>query len=220
MNLIELQKRFSTQRKCEEFLRKMRWPDGVKCPQCGTNHPYWIKTRKLWKCSGCGHQFTYTSGTIFHASRTPLQKWFITIWLMVESKKGVSAKQIERTIDVGYKTAWRMAMQIRQAMKPGRGFNDKLAGIVEADDAFIGGKKKGAKGPRDGKQVVVGVKERGGRMEAMHVPDLTAHTLGLLLDAMVSREADLLCTDEHKGYLKAARGLTPSTSESAISRRS
>ncbi len=178
MNIIELQKRFSTQRKCEDFIKKMRWPNGVTCPQCGTKHPYWLATRKLWKCKACEHQFTYTSGTIFHGSRTPLQKWFITIWLMVESKKGVSGKQLERTLGVTYKTAWRMAMQIRKAMRPGYGFEDKLAGIVEADDAYIGGRVKGPRGRgAKGKTIVVAMKQRDGDVRAQVVPNLKAETL-------------------------------------------
>jgi len=206
MDILELQKRFSTQRKSEEFLKKMRWPDGVTCPKCGAVHPYWISTRKLWKCKACGHQFTYTSGTIFHGSRTPLQKWFITIWLMVESKKGVSAKQIERTVGVTYKTAWRMAMQIRQAMRPGYGFENKLAGIVEIDDAYIGGKRHGKRGRgAAGKEVVVGFKERNGALAATVVPNLKAETLTSLLDAFIRNDAELLCTDEMSSYGLAAQ---------------
>ena len=206
MNIIDLQKRFSTQHKCEVFLRHKRWPNGVTCPRCGANHPYWIKERKLWECSECRYQFSVTTGTIFHRSRTPLQKWYVAIWLMVNSKKGISAKQLERSLSVTYKTAWRMAMQIRQAMRPGYGFENKLAGIVEMDDAYIGGKRSGGKRGRGapGKETVVGIKERGGSVVARVVPDLKADTLSPLLDAFVSNKAELLCTDELKSYAKAA----------------
>ena len=206
MNILELQKRFSTQRKCEVFLRKVRWPNGVTCPRCGTDHPYWIKDRNLWECSDCGYQFSVTTGTIFHRSRTPLQKWYVAIWLMVTSKKGISAKQLERSLGVTYKTAWRMAMQIRKAMRPGYGFEDKLAGIVEADDTYVGGSKSGGKRGRGapGKEIVVGFKERGGNVVAEVVQNLKAETLRPLLDAYVSIDAELLVTDEFKSYKSAA----------------
>ena len=207
MNIIDLQKRFSTQCKCEDFLRSKRWPKGVLCPRCGTAHPYWISTRRIWRCKGCSYEFSVTTKTIFHRSRTPLQKWFIAIWLMVNSKKGISAKQLERSLGVTYKTAWRMAMQIRKAMRPGYGFEDKLAGIVEADDTYVGGKQSGGKRGRGapGKEIVVGFKERGGNVVAEVVQNLKAETLRPLLDAYVSLEADLLVTDELKSY-KAAAG--------------
>ena len=213
MNILELQKRFSTQHKCEVFLTKMRWPNGIICPKCSGSHPYRIKERKVWECQDCRHQFSVTAGTIFHRSRTPLQKWFITIWLMVNSKKGVSGKQLERTLGVTYKTAWRMAMQIRKAMRPGYGFEDKLAGIVEADEAYIGGRRRGGKAGRGapGKGIVLGIKERGGQMVACVIPDVKAVTLAEVLNAVVSTDAELLCTDELRSYKKAAAGYTHAT---------
>jgi len=167
MDILELQKRFSTQRKCEVFLRRKRWPKGVTCPKCGAKHPYRIKERKVWQCSACRYQFSVTTGTIFHRSRTPLKKWFIAIWLMCSNKKGISAKQLERTLGVTYKTAWRMSQQIRKAMRH-TVFENKLGGIVEADDVYIGGKKSGGKRGRGapGKEIVVGFKERGGNVVA------------------------------------------------------
>jgi len=208
MNIIDLQKRFSTQRKCEDFLRSKRWPNGPTCPRCGEAHPYWIRTRRIWRCKACSYEFSVTTGTIFHRSRTPLQKWYVAIWLMVTSKKGISAKQLERSLGVTYKTAWRMAMQIRKAMRTGYGFEDKLAGIVEADDTYVGGSKSGGKRGRGapGKDIVVGFKERGGNVVAEVVQNLKAETLRPLLDAYVSLEADLLITDEFKSYRTAARG--------------
>lgn len=205
MNIIDLQNRFSTQHKCEVFLRSKRWPKGVACPRCGEAHPYWISTRKIWRCKACSYEFSVTTGTIFHRSRTPLQKWYVAIWLMVTSKKGVSAKQLERSLGVTYKTAWRMAMQIRKAMRPGYGFEDKLAGIVEADDVYIGGPKPGKRGRgAAGKEIVVGFKERGGNVVAKVVQNLRAETLRPLLDAYVSLDADLLVTDELRSYRAAA----------------
>ena len=206
MDLLELEKKFSTQRKCEKFLQLKRWPGGAMCPRCGTNQPYYTRSLKKWECRKCRYQFSVTSGTIFHRSRTPLKKWFIAIWLICNSKKGVSAKQLQRTIGVTYKTAWRMGMQIRKSMRPGMGFEDKLCGIVEADDVYIGGKKSGGKRGRGapGKEIVVGFKERGGNVAAQVVQNLKSETLAPLLDAFVSVGAELLVTDELKSYKKAA----------------
>jgi len=132
---------------------------------------------------------------------------------MVESKKGISAKQLERTLGVTYKTAWRMAMQVRKGMKPGYGFENKLAGIVEVDDAYIGGKHSGGKRGRGapGKDIVVGMQERGGQFRALVTKDLKANTLKGTLIANIDLEAEMLVTDELKSYRKAARGFKHET---------
>jgi len=210
MDLLTLEKRFSTQRKCEVFLKQSRWPSGIQCPKCGANHPYWIASRKVWECSACAYQFSVTTGTIFHRSRTPLRKWFFAIWFMSTEKKGIAAKQLERTLDVTYKTAWRMAMQVRKAMKPGYGFDNKLAGVVEVDNAYIGGKSTGGKCGRGapGKTTVIGLKERDGDMVAMVVPDLKASTIREILNENVYLDAELLVTDELPSYRPAAKGRT------------
>ncbi len=209
MDLLELEQRFGTQRKCEEFLKSKRWPDGVTCPKCSAKRPYWIRTVRLWHCRECGYRFSLTSGTIFHRSRTPLRKWFIAIYLMCTAKKGVPAKQLERALGVTYKTAWRMSHQIRQAMKHAD-FEDKLAGIVEADDAYVGGKRSGGKRGRGapGKTIVVGLKQRGGAIKAVVVPNLKADTLKAVLHGSVRLDAEMLCTDELKSYGKAAKDYT------------
>jgi len=206
MNLLDLERQFSTQRKCEEFLQRKRWPGGVTCPKCRTNSPHWVSTRRIWECRECDYQFSVTTGTIFHRSRTPLRKWFIAIYLMCTAKKGVPAKQLERALGVTYKTAWRMSHQIRQAMKHAD-FEDKLAGIVEADDAYVGGKRSGGKRGRGapGKTIVVGLKQRDGAIKAVVVPNLTADTLKAVLHGSVRLDAEMLCTDELKSYGKAAK---------------
>ncbi|MCK4394942.1 IS1595 family transposase, partial [Candidatus Bipolaricaulota bacterium] len=203
MNLLELEKRFSTQRKCEKFLQLERWPGGVTCPRCGANKPYYTASLKKWECRKCRYQFTVTAGTIFHRSRTPLKKWFIAIYLMCVSKKGISAKQLQRTIGVTYKTAWRMGQQIRKAMKHAN-FEDKLAGIVEMDDVYIECKKSGGKRGRGapGKTSVVGMKSRGGDVMAFVVANLKADTLEKLIRNSVSTKAEMLITDELKSYKK------------------
>ncbi|MEN6369987.1 MAG: IS1595 family transposase [Thermotogota bacterium] len=135
-SLEEARVEFSTQYKCAHHLKRLRWPDGVTCPKCGAKHPGWIETRGLWQCKACRHQFSVTSGTIFHRSKIDLPRWFVAVWAMRHSPKGISAKQLERELGVCYETAWYMAKRIRRAMKHDI-FEDKLCGIVEADIAVI-----------------------------------------------------------------------------------
>ena len=148
-SLQEARKEFSTVHKCQQYLKKLRWPDGVTCPRCETDRPAYIKTRKRWQCRKCRYQFSVTAGTIFHRSKIDLPRWFVAIWLMCHSPKGISAKQLERELGVHYETAWYMAKRIRKAMKHDI-FERKLCGIVEVDDAMVksdGNKRWGGKTP-------------------------------------------------------------------------
>src|SRR4030042_925246 len=135
---------------CREYLEGKRWPTGAHCPKCNMNSPYILqrktetknKIQKLYKCRSCGKQFTATIGTIFEDSHIPLNKWFAAIFLMCASKKGISAHQLHRTLDVTYKSAWFMAHRVREAMRE-KGKLGLLTGIVEADETYIGGKNRG-----------------------------------------------------------------------------
>jgi transposase-like protein len=136
---------------CREYLEKMRWPDGPHCPKCGTEEPYRI-TRKsrtkntvqnLFKCRACRKQFTATVGTIFEDSKIPLNKWFAAIYLMCSSKKGISAHQLHRSLDITYKSAWFMCHRIREAARD-KGALGLLSGTVEADETYVGSRTPGA----------------------------------------------------------------------------
>ncbi len=135
-----------TDEECRQFLAKMRWPDGITCPKCGSDEtPYTINRkatsknvkRTLYKCRACKRQFTATVGTIFEDSKLPLSKWFAAIYLMCSSKKGISAHQIHRMLKVHYRSAWFMCHRIREAMRED-GF--LLSGTIEADETYVGGK--------------------------------------------------------------------------------
>jgi len=169
----EARREFSTQHKCEVHLKRLRWPNGVTCPKCGANHPGYIKTRKLWQCKACRYQFSVTTGTIFHRSKIDLPRWFMAIWAMCHSPKSISAKQLERELGVHYETAWRMAHQIRKAMKHDI-FEDKLAGILEVDAGVVKADGGHATGnvkfqARD----VLGIVERGGSLRMVAIERLT-----------------------------------------------
>lgn len=180
-----------TEAQCHDYLERMRWPHGPRCPKCGITEPYTV-TRKtktknhvhsLYACRSCKQQFTATVGTIFEDSKIPLNKWFAAIYLMMSSKKGVSAHQIHRTLSITYKSAWFMCHRIRGAAR------DKnlglLSGTVEADETYIGGKPRGhwtareriqdeikmglrpkPTHPRFEKEAVLGMLERDGRVRA------------------------------------------------------
>src|ERR1700735_655818 len=149
MNLIDVNEKFATDEQCLAYLEQMRWPDGkVRCPVCGCDRISKItrkaggknKRAQIYQCleKTCKQQFSATSGTIFHDSHLSLTKWFMAIALVIDAKKGMSAKQLQQHLGIGsYRTAWYMAHRIREAMvdvdpKP-------LTGTVEIDETYIGG---------------------------------------------------------------------------------
>src|SRR5437764_13332853 len=98
MDLPTLTRQFSTKERCRELLRRMRWPDGVACPRCQHTTVSWLNTQEKFECGKCFYQFSVTTGTLFHDSHLPLETWFLVVHLMCESKKGMSACQIQRTL--------------------------------------------------------------------------------------------------------------------------
>ena len=116
----------------------MRWPDGPRCTKCGQAEPYAITRKSKTKCRDCKRQFSATVGTIFEDSKIPLSKWLAALFLMCSSKKGISAHQLYRMLDLGsYRSAWFMAHRIREAMRD-KGLLEPLTGTVEADETYVG----------------------------------------------------------------------------------
>jgi len=144
-----------------EYLEQKRWPDGAVCPHCGATGAYKLQPKAnsnrpvrngVWKCKACRKQFTVTVGTIFEGSHIPLYQWLSAIQFLCASKKGMSAHQLHRMLNITYKSAWFMAHRIRYAMTQPPVI-DKLQGIVEADETYIGGKHHGKRG-RDLKEKI------------------------------------------------------------------
>lgn len=141
-----------------EHLEEIRWPDGSVCPHCGeTEKVYKVKSKKarpgVHLCGNkhCRKQFTVTVGTLFEGSHVPLNKWFQAAYLLCSSKKGMSSHQLHRILGVTYKTAWFMTHRLRVAMKDGPIFKEPMGGesiTVEADETYLGGKKRGFEGKR------------------------------------------------------------------------
>jgi transposase-like protein len=187
------------------------WPHGPVCPHCGgADRVYDLqKTRiGLRKCGHCRKQFTVRVGTVFESSHVPLHKWLQAIFLMASSKKGISANQLHRTLEVTVKTAWFMAHRIREAMRSGD--LSPMGGTVEVDETFIGhDQTKKPKGDKRGrgyahKYKVLTLVERGGTTRSMVVDDLKAKTLVPMLKEQIDRESRVI-TDEAGQYVYLSR---------------
>lgn len=170
--LAEFRNDFPHDRACLDFLFNTRWPNGGTCAECGKKGCFYpIANRRSYSCSWCGFQVYPAAGTIFHKSTTSLVLWFFAMFLMSTSRNGVAALELQRQLGVTYKTAWRMAHEIRKLM---RGDPAKLKGVVEADETYVGGKRKGKRGRgAAGKTPVVGIVERGGPVQAKVVDVVT-----------------------------------------------
>jgi len=195
------------------YLEALRWPNGPVCPHCGAIGDHYQLQGKshrpgLWKCKDCREQFSVTVGTVFERSKIALNVWLQAVYLLCSSKKGISAHQLHRTLDVTYKTAWFMAHRIREAMTTNpTGLLGGGGGTVEADETFWGNKKKvkGTKGRGYAhKMKVVALVEREGQVRSFHVSDIKASTIKSILDRNVAKEANLR-TDEAPMYTKAGR---------------
>jgi transposase len=196
--LRDFQNDFPDDRACLDFLFKTRWPNGGTCPECGKKDCFYaIDKRRSYGCSWCGYQLYPTAGTIFHKSTTSLVSWFFAIFLMSTSRNGVAAKELERQLGVTYKTAWRMAHEIRKLMD---GKPAKFFGECEADETYVGGKRPGKRGRgAAGKTAVVGVVNRRGGVVAKVIGAVnTANIIGHIRDTVETGAT--LHTDEHAAY--------------------
>jgi transposase-like protein len=224
-----LEPQYANEDAAREHLEKLRWPDGPECPHCGlVGEAYKItvkektpdeiaemrrlkkrvrKPRKgLWKCAGCRQQFSVTVKTIFEDSHIPLHKCLLAVHLMCSSKKGISAHQLMRNLDIGsYKTAWFLAHRIRHAMTEGAP-DVKLSGIVEADETYIGGRRRHTQpmaikpgeraqdrpSPFADKAAVFSVVQRGGKVYSRHIERVTADNLKEVLSNVCQADAHLI----------------------------
>ncbi len=199
INLVELIERFHDEDKSRTYLEGLRWPDGLECPRCGGKTISRVKKRHQLDCDSCRYRFSVTAGTIFHDSHLPLWKWFLAVYLIVESKKGISANQVKRTIGVSYKTAWYLCHRIRAALNEVD--VQLLRGIVEADETFVGGEVHGrGRGYRGNKTVVVGAFQRDGAIRLQVVRGRDRETLHGFIRENVAGDAQAIYTDDWKAY--------------------
>jgi ribosomal protein L37AE/L43A len=163
MGLSDFQARFPTERRCHDYLAKMRFPAGYICPKCGSSAAGVVRDRGLWQCKRCRHQVSVTAGTMFHRTRTPLRQWFWAIFLTARDKRGHSALQLSRELGVPYPRAWLMLHKIRAAMAQ-RDATYQLGGVVEMDEAYFGAPDPGKRGRSTGRAkalVAVGLSREG-----------------------------------------------------------
>jgi len=219
LNLATLAKHFSDEHAAWELVESIRWPDGPVCPHCGSDDKSYrlknrpkksseISPRRLWKCASCRKQFSCLVGTIFERSHVPLSKWLLATHMMCAGKNGVSAHELHRQLGVALKTAWFMAHRIREAMK-----RDPLAGMltgtIEADETYIGGKRRGSRrgrpGPDSHKTAVSTLVSRDGEARSQVMERVTGDDLGKVLADNVEPEATLV-TDEYAAYRKPGQG--------------
>ena len=147
MSLSDLIETYGTEAKCEAALERARWPDGFFCPECGEREHsrFIVDGRRYWQCSHCRVQTTVCSGTLFHASKLPLPKWFQAMYLVTQNKNNISALSLKRHLGVSYSTAWRVKHKLLEAMRQ-RESHRLLEGVVFADDAVLGGEHAGKPG--------------------------------------------------------------------------
>ena len=196
---------FNTDEKCREFLERLRWPNGVACLRCGSLGVSEVHGRDQFDCNACRYQFSVTAGTMMHDSHLPLRKWFMAIYLMCESKKGMSALQIKRTLDVAYKTAWYLCHRIRAAMGNDPFIGPTLLGVVEVDETLVGGKTRGkGRAYKGNKTWVAGAIQRDGGVRLERIPDVRRPTLHSFINRTVRDEAEAIYTDELASYLGIA----------------
>jgi transposase-like protein len=203
--------RFTNVDAAREYLEALRWPHGPVCPHCGSLNATRLTGTKARagtvQCNDCRQQFTVTVGTVFERSKIALNKWLLCNHLLCASKKGMSAKQIERMLGVTYKTAWFMCHRIREAMKGG-GSDGPLGGpnaVVEADETYVGGKAKNRATRKPApKKAVVALVERDGNVRSFHVANVNAKHLRALIVTNVDRASHLM-TDESMVYTRVGR---------------
>lgn len=201
INLVELIDRFHSEDACREYLEDLRWPNGMACMRCGSTSVSRISTRDQLDCNSCRNRFSITSGTIFHDTHLPLWKWFLAVYTICESKKGVSANQIKRELGVAYKTAWYLNHRIRNAMAQAREDAPKLTGILEADETWVGGKTEGMRhGYKGNKALVIGVVQRGGDVILRVAEDRTRKTLHEFILSNTDPKAKAIFTDDWPAY--------------------
>lgn len=210
-------KLFTDEDAAREFLESRRWPNGTVCPHCKATGAYKLTPKEgsktpvrkgVWKCKACRKQFTVKVGTIFEDSHVPLSKWLHAIHLLSASKKGHSAHQIHRMLDVTYKTAWFLMHRIRYAMTQ-EPMASKLSGIVEVDETYVGGKAKNMHASERkekiqgrgavGKAPVVTLVQRDGRVKSIYMEDVTGENLKAAMKDCIVPTAQIM-TDESPLY--------------------
>src|SRR5438045_7408475 len=200
MNLPRLIQAVCSNEKCRARLTELRWPNGVTCPRCQSKSISTIVERDQYDCNACRYQFSVTCGTIFHDTHLSLSKWFLAIYLMTESKKGMSALQMKRTLCIAYETAWYLCHRIRAAMREIN--SELLRGIVEVDETYVGGKVRGmGRGYKGNKPIAIGAVQRAGKIRLQVIAHTDKATLHKFIHDNAAPDTEAIYTDEIPAYL-------------------
>src|SRR5215471_5457420 len=202
-DLLQFERQFSTEEACRDYLATLRWPEGFRCPRCGSTRAWSRKARALMECAGCGYQSSITAGTIFDRTRIPLTIWFRAMWLVTNAKNGISALSVQRQLGFKrYETAWTFLHKLRRAMvRPAR---DRLHGTVEVDETYVGGDEEDVRGRETYTKslVAVAAEQVGdgiGRIRLATIPDASGPSLlGFIEEAIA--HGSLVHTDCWEGY--------------------
>lgn len=201
--MLEMEDRFNTEAGCIEYLKQLRWPDGFVCPRCkGTEA--WHMRRGLYQCRQCSLETSVTAGTILHRTRKPLRLWFRAMWHITNQKYGANALGLQRVLNLGsYHTAWQWLHKLRRAMV--RPHRERLSGMIEVDETYVGGQKPGKRGRGAAGKALVGiaVEDKGeegiGRIRLQHLKDASATSLGSFVQA-IAEPGSGIRTDDWSGY--------------------
>jgi transposase-like protein len=202
-SLAEFEDWFDTDQACREYLFRLRWPEGFRCPRCN-GRQFWPVRSVLMQCQACGHQTSVTAGTIFQDTRKPLADWFRAMYWLASQKNGASALGLQRVLGLGsYKTAWTWLHKFRRAMvRPGR---DRLTGRVEVDETYLGGLEEGVRGRQTERKslIAIAAQEDGagiGRIRMKRIQDASADSLMAFLQEAIEPGSSVH-TDGWLGYL-------------------
>jgi transposase-like protein len=199
---VELRDWFPTEQACRDYLVRLRWPEGIRCPGCGASE-VWTMTPPFYRCAHCSYDFTVTAGTLFADTHKPLRLWFEAMWYVTNQKSGASALGVQRVLGLGsYRTAWNWLHKLRRAMvRPGR---DRLTRVVEVDETFLGGPRPGKRGRGAAGKTLVLIAAQAdgrkiGRIRLARIPDASAASLEPAVQQAIEPGARLQ-TDDWSGY--------------------
>ena len=200
MTLIDVNRSLETEDLCRELLKRLRWPFGVRCLRCKSHAVFELATQKKFECSECHYQFSITTQTIFHDTHLPLETWFLAVLLLLEARKRMSAKQVQRTLRVSYKTAWYLCHRIRRAIA--RADRPMLHRTVQMQDTYVRGKTRGKRRPATlgDDEIRISIHPLGGGVLWFRAEDVQSGRLAKYIRENISADVEVIVGDGGGAY--------------------